>query len=112
MKKPFESQEDLLYLVEFGPISEQVLQLQVVLDRLEVILYEWAQSAGLEIDSCDVLPDYIAMTFYVKPLVDIDDAIVALKKYSSDALLKAYPQFQQFIVEGSLWEDGYDVELL
>jgi len=112
MKKSFESQEKLLYLVEFGPVSEKVLEQQVVLDRLETILYEWAQTAGLEIDSCDVLPDYVAMTFYVKPLVDIDDAIVALKKYSNDALLKEFSNFQQFVVEGSLWEDGYDVELL
>ncbi len=112
MKKSFESQEKLLYLVEFGPAFEQVLEQQVVLDRLEVILYEWTQTAGLEIDSCDVLPDYIAITFYVKPLVDIDDAIVALKQYSSDALLKEFVTFKQFVVAGSLWEDGYEVELL
>ncbi len=112
MNKPRESQEKLLYLVEFGPVFEKVLEQQVVLDRLEIILYEWAQTAGLEIDSCDVLPDYVAMTFYLKPLVDVDHAIVALKKYSSDALLKEFGNFQQFIVEGSLWEAGYDVELL
>lgn len=112
MKKSFEPQEDLLYLVEFGPVSEKILEQITVQGKLEAILYEWAQSAGLEIDSCDVLPDYVAMTFYVQPLVNVDDAIIALKKYSSDALLKNYPQFQQFLVAGSLWEDGYDVELL
>lgn len=105
-------QQDLLYLVEFGPVSEKVLEQISVQQRLEAILYEWAQTAGLEIDSCDVLPDYVAMTFYVKPLVDIDDAIIALKQYSSDALLKEFPSFKPFVVDGSLWEDGYDVELL
>ncbi len=113
MNKLFESKpQDLLYLVEFGPVSEKVLEQISVQERLEAILYEWAQTAGLAIDSCDVLPDYVAITFFVQPLVDIDDAIVVLKKYSSDALLKACPQFQQFVVDGSLWEDGYDVELL
>lgn len=113
MKKIFESQQEkLLYLVEFAPVSEGILEMQVVLDRLEKILYEWAQTAGLEIDSCDVLPDYVAITFYLKPLVNVDNAIVALKKHSSDVLLQEYVKFKQFLVDGSLWEAGYDVELL
>jgi len=113
MKKIFESQQEkLLYLVEFGPVSERVLEMQVVLDRLEIILHEWAQRVGLEIDSCDVLPDYVAITFYLKPMVNVDDAIVALKKHSSDALLQEFVNFKQYVIDGSLWEAGYDVELL
>jgi REP element-mobilizing transposase RayT len=112
MKNSFESQQKLLYLVEFGPVFEKVLEQIAVQHKLEAILYEWAQTAGLEIDSCDVLPDYVAMTFYLKPLVDVDHAIVALKKYSSDALLQEFGNFQQFVADGSLWEAGYDVELL
>lgn len=105
-------QQDLLYLVEFGPVSEKILEQISVQQQLETILYEWAQTAGLTIDSCDVLPDYVAITFFAQPMINIDDAIVALMQYSSDALLKQLPAFKQFVVEGSLWEDGYDVELL
>lgn len=114
MKKTFEgkSERNLLYLVEFGPISEQVLQLQAVIDRLEKIVHACAQQSGWEIDSCDILPDYVAITLYVKPSINIDNLIVHLQKYSSDELIKEFVEFKRLAVNDSLWEDGYDVELL
>ena len=105
-------QRNLLYLLEFGPVSEQVLQLQVVIDRLEKILYDCAQASGFEIDSCDVLPDYIAITFYLPPSADVDAVIATIKTFSSDALVKDFADLKKFIVDGSLWEDGHDIEVL
>ena len=105
-------QHNLLYLLEFGPVSEQVLHMQVVIEALEKILYNCAQISGFEIDSCDVLPDYVAMTFYLNASADVDAVIATIKTFSSDALVKEFADLKKFVVDGSLWEDGYDIEIL
>ena len=106
------SQRTILYLLEFGPVSEKVLQYQIVLDRLEKILHTCAQQSGWEIDSCDVLPDYVAITLYLESSVDVEDVTMHLKQYSSDTLLQEFAELKPFVVEGSLWQPGYDIEIL
>lgn len=101
-----------LYLLEFGPVIEQVLEQISVQERLEKIIHEYAQASGLEIDSCDILTDYIAVTFYLHDSVDIDAVIINLKKHSSEELVKELPEFKKFIVHDSLWEYGYNIEIL
>ena len=101
-----------LYLLEFGPSNEQILEQIAVQAQLEKIINNYAQSLNLEIDSCDILSDYIAITFYLNSLVDVDAVILALKKNSSDALVKKIPSLKQFVVNDSLWIAGYDIELL
>lgn len=101
-----------LYLLEFGPHIEQILEQISVQEKLEKIIHEYAIASGLEIDSCDILFDYIAITFYLHTSVDVDVVIVALKKYTNDELLKQIPEFKKFVINDSLWEPGYNIEIL
>ena len=77
-----------LYLLEFGPSNEQILEQIAVQAQLEKIINNYAQSLNLEIDSCDILSDYIAITFYLNSLVDVDAVILALKKNKANKKVK------------------------
>ena len=105
-------QHNLLYLLEFTPNSEHVLEKISVQNRLEQIFYEYAQTVGFEIDSCDIMFDLVAITLYVKPSVNIDALVLDLGKQSSDLLVKEFVEFKQFVEDGSLWSDDYNLELL
>lgn len=101
-----------LYLLEFGPNIEQVLEQISVQEKLEKIIEEYAVASGLEVDSCDILFDYIAITFYLHTSADVDSVIIALKKHTNDELLKQIPEFKKFVMNDSLWEHGYNIEIL
>jgi len=101
-----------LYLLEFGPHIEQVLEQISVQEKLETIIQSYAQASGLEIDSCDILFDYVAITFYLHTSSDVDVVIVDLKKYANDELLKQISEFKKFVINESLWEPGYNIEIL
>ena len=105
-------QQNLLYLLEFTPNSEHILEKISVQNRLEQFLYEYAQTSGFEIDSCDVMFDLVAITFFVKPSMNIDDLVFDLAQQSSDLLVQEFVEFKQFVQEGSLWSDDYTLELL
>lgn len=114
MKNQLESnqQKNHLYLLEFGPHIEQVLEQILVQEKLEKIIHEYAAGSGLEIDSCDILFDYIAITFYLHTLIDVDAVIIALKKHVNDELVKQIPEFKKFVINDSLWEPGYNIDIL
>ena len=56
--------------------------------------------------------DLVAITLYVKPSVNIDALVLDLGKQSSDLLVKEFVEFKQFVEDGSLWSDDYNLELL
>ena len=103
---------NLLYLLELTPNSEHILEKISVQNRLEQIILMLAQASEFEIDSCDILFDFVAITMYVKPSVNIEDLVLDLKKQSTDLLIKEFKEFKQFVVDDSLWNEGDDLELL
>lgn len=105
-------QKKLLYLLELTPISEHVFEKISVQNRLEQIFLLLAQASGFEIDSCDILFDFVAITMYVNPLINIEDLVVDLKKQSTELLIKEFKEFKQFVVEDSLWSADDELDLL
>jgi len=103
---------NLLYLLELTPSSEHVLEKIASQNRLEQIFYECAQTLDFEIDSCDIMFDFVAITLYVKPSVNIDDLVNNLKQQTSDEFIKELSEFKQFCKDGSLWNVDDNLELL
>ena len=105
-------QKNFVYLLELTPISENILEKISVQNKLEQIFYELAQTLDFEIDSCDILFDFVAITMYVKPSINIEDLVVDLKKQSTSLLIKEFKEFKQFVVDDSLWNVEDELDLL
>lgn len=56
--------------------------------------------------------DFVAITLYVKPSTNIEDLVLDLGKQSSDLLVQEFIELKQFVNDGSLWNDDYNLELL
>ncbi len=105
-------QQNLLYLLELTPSSESILEKISVQNRLEQIFYECSQASGFEIDSCDIMFDFVAITMYVNSSIDIENLVINLKQQSSDLLVKEFVELKKFVTQDSLWNVEDDLELL
>ena len=105
-------QKNLLYLLELAPISEHILEKISVQEKVEQIFLMLAQSLDFEIDSCDILCDFVAITMYVKPSINIENLVIDLKKQSTTLLINEFKEFKQFVVDDSLWNADDELDLL
>jgi len=102
----------LLYLLELAPHTENLLEKISVQQKVDQILHTCAQNLDFEIDSCDVMFDFVALTMYVQPSVDIDQLIMNIAELSSNLLVQDAAELKSLMQDDNLWSPDYNLELL
>jgi putative transposase len=98
---------DTQYHLVWAPKYRKTILTGVVGERMRELLFEIAESYGIEIDELEVSVDHVHILCSFPPKFSITQVVTRFKSLSARAIFREYPQVKRQLWGGEFWEDGY-----